>query len=87
MGNTDHESEVIVEEIVQHQGDGGHLGDIAVLYRSKTQAKPIEDQLRMSNVPYTIIGGQKFYDKKEIKDLIAYLCVIQNPVMKYLFEE
>ena len=79
MGNTDHESEVIVEEIVQHQGNGGHLGDIAVLYRSKTQAKPIEDQLRMSNVPYTIIGGQKFYDKKEIKDLIAYLCVIQNP--------
>ena len=38
MGNTDHEAEVIVEEIVQHQAAGGHLGDIAILIRSKTQA-------------------------------------------------
>ena len=74
MGNTDHESEVIVEEIVQHQGDGGHLGDIAVLYRSKTQAKPIEDQLRMSNVPYTIIGGQKFYEKRNQRSHCLPLC-------------
>ena len=78
MGNTDHESEVIVEDIVQHQSAGGHLGDIAILYRSKTQAPALEEQLRLSDVPYTIIGGQKFFDKKEIKDLIAYLCTIHN---------
>ncbi len=78
MGNTDHESEVIIEDIVQHQSYGGHLGDIAILYRSKTQAPPLEEQLRLSDVPYTIIGGQKFFDKKEIKDLIAYLCTIHN---------
>ena len=78
MGNTDHESEVIIEDIVQHQSMGGHLGDIAILYRSKTQAPPLEEQLRLSDVPYTIIGGQKFFDKKEIKDLIAYLCTIHN---------
>ena len=78
MGNTDHESEVIIEDIVQHQANGGHLGDIAILYRSKTQAPPLEEQLRLSDVPYTIIGGQKFFDKKEIKDLIAYLCTIHN---------
>ena len=78
MGNTDHESEVIIEDIVQHQSNGGHLGDIAILYRSKTQAPPLEEQLRLSDVPYTIIGGQKFFDKKEIKDLIAYLCTIHN---------
>lgn len=79
MGDTDHEAEIIVEDIVQHQSKGGHLGDIAVLYRSNTQAPPIEDQLRMSQVPYTIIGGQKFYDKKEVKDLMSYLFTILNP--------
>ncbi len=79
MADTDHEAQVIVEEIVQHQGKGGHLGDMAILYRSNTQIQAIEDELRLSQVPYTIIGGQKFYEKKEIKDLIAYLCVIYNP--------
>ena len=77
--DTDHEAQVVVDEIVQHQGDCGHLGDIAILYRSNTQAQPIEDQLRLSQVPYTILGGQKFYEKKEVKDLIAYLSVILNP--------
>lgn len=79
MADTDHEAQVIVEDIVQHQGRGGHLGDIAVLYRSNTQTPQLEDELRLSQVPYTIIGGQKFYEKKEIKDLIAYLCSIFNP--------
>ncbi len=79
MGDTDHEAEVVVEDVVKHQGEGGHLGDIAILYRSNTQAPPIEDQLRLSQVPYTIIGGQKFYDKKEVKDLMSYLFVILNP--------
>jgi superfamily I DNA/RNA helicase len=78
-GDTDHEAEIIVEEVVKHQGNGGHLGDIAILYRSNTQAPPIEDQLRMSSVPYKIIGGQKFYDKKEVKDLMSYLFLILNP--------
>jgi len=77
--DTDHEAQVVVDEIVQHQGNGGHLGDMAILYRSNTQAQPIEDQLRLSQVPYTILGGQKFYEKKEVKDLIAYLSVILNP--------
>ena len=79
MADSDHEAEVVVEDVVRHQGSGGHLGDIAILYRSNTQAPPIEDQLRMSQVPYTIIGGQKFYDKKEVKDLMSYLFVIMNP--------
>ena len=79
MGDTDHEAEVIVEEVVKHQSNGGHLADIAILYRSNTQAQPIEDQLRLSQVPYQIIGGQKFYDKKEVKDLMSYLFVILNP--------
>jgi len=79
MGDTDHESQVVVDEIAKFQAKGGHLGDIAILYRSNTQAQPIEDELRLAQVPYTVLGGQKFYEKKEIKDLIAYFSVMVNP--------
>ena len=78
MADSDHEAQVVVEDIVQHQRQGKHLGDIAILYRSNTQILPFEEQLRISQIPYTIIGGQKFYEKKEVKDLIAYLSVIKN---------
>lgn len=77
--NGDHEAQIIIEKIVEIQKQGKFLGDIAILYRSNTQVPPIEDQLRLAQIPYTIIGGQKFYEKKEIKDLIAYLSVIYNP--------
>ena len=53
--------------------------DFAVLYRMNTQSRSIEDILRRENIPYKIIGGQKFYERKEIKDIIAYLRLIQNP--------
>jgi DNA helicase-2/ATP-dependent DNA helicase PcrA len=78
-GDADHEAAVVVEEIIKLQSHGVSLSDIAILYRSNTQVPPFEDQLRISQVPYNIIGGQKFYEKKEIKDIIAYLTVIQNP--------
>ena len=78
-GDSDHEAAIVVEEIIKLQSHGTPLSDIAILYRSNTQVPPFEDQLRISQVPYNIIGGQKFYEKKEIKDLIAYLTVIQNP--------
>lgn len=74
-----HEAAVVVDEIIKHQSGGGHLSEVAILYRGNNQIPPIEDQLRLSMVPYNIIGGQKLYDKKEIKDLIAYLSVILNP--------
>ncbi len=77
--DSDHEAQIVVEDIVQHQSSGGHLGDIAILYRNKSQTQIFEDELRMSQVPYTVLGGQKFYEKKEVKDLIAYMCVILNP--------
>lgn len=77
-GDADHEAAVVVEEIIKLQSNSVLLSDIAILYRSNTQVPPFEDQLRMGQVPYNIIGGQKFYEKKEIKDLIGYLCLIQN---------
>ena len=53
--------------------------DFAILYRMNTQSRAIEDILRRENIPYKIIGGLKFYERKEIKDTIAYLRLIQNP--------
>ena len=52
--------------------------DFAVLYRMNTQSRAIEDILRRENIPYKIIGGLKFYERKEIKDIISYLRLIQN---------
>ncbi|MFP5387032.1 MAG: ATP-dependent helicase [Bacteriovoracia bacterium] len=77
-GDSDHEAAIVVEEIIKLQSHGIPLSEIAILYRSNTQVPPFEDQLRIGQVPYTIIGGQKFYEKKEIKDIIAYLTLIQN---------
>ncbi len=52
--------------------------DFAILYRMNTQSRAIEDILRRENIPYKIVGGLKFYERKEIKDIIAYLRLIQN---------
>lgn len=54
--------------------------DFAVLYRTNAQSRVIEDAFRSEGIPYKLVGGVKFYDRKEIKDLIAYLRLIQNPV-------
>lgn len=55
------------------------LGDVAVLYRTNTQSRVFEEMLVKSGLPYTMVGGTKFYERKEIKDMLAYLRVIYNP--------
>lgn len=54
-------------------------GDMAVLYRTNSQSRVLEEGLMCANIPYTMVGGLKFYDRKEIKDIMAYLRVIYNP--------
>jgi len=54
-------------------------GDIAILYRINLQSRAIEDALRAERIPYRIVGGMSFYERKEIKDIIAYLRLIHNP--------
>jgi DNA helicase-2/ATP-dependent DNA helicase PcrA len=77
-GDSDHEAAIVIEEIIKIQSHGNPLSEIALLYRSNTQVPPFEDQLRIGQIPYKIVGGQKFYEKKEIKDIIGYLSLIQN---------
>lgn len=55
------------------------LSDIAILYRTNAQSRVIEESFLKSNLEYTIVGGTKFYDRKEIKDILAYLRLISNP--------
>lgn len=55
-------------------------GDMAILYRTNAQSRVIEEGLMKAGIPYTIVGGLRFYDRKEIKDMLAYLRLIYNPV-------
>jgi DNA helicase-2/ATP-dependent DNA helicase PcrA len=74
------EAAFIVEQIEHLRREEYYkYSDFAVLYRMNTQSRSIEDILRRENVPYQIVGGLKFYDRKEIKDIIAYLRLIHNP--------
>lgn len=59
--------------------EGKSLGDMAVFYRINAQSRTIEDALRMAGLPYIIVGSVKFYERQEIKDVIAYLRVFVNP--------
>ena len=53
--------------------------EFAILYRTNAQSRIFEESLRRTAIPYKIIGGTKFYDRKEIKDMLAYLKVLVNP--------
>ncbi len=57
---------------------GGHYGDYAILYRTNAQSNALEYALKFNAIPYRVIGGTRFFDRAEIKDMIAYLCVINN---------
>ena len=73
------EARFICRTIDQLVDDGRSLHEIAMLYRTNAQSRALEDALRNRGVPYRIFGGLRFYDRKEIKDVIAYLRVLHNP--------
>ncbi|HPP31454.1 MAG TPA: 3'-5' exonuclease [Soehngenia sp.] len=58
---------------------GYRLKDIAILYRTNVQSRPFEEAFMSEEIPYKVVGGLKFYDRKEIKDIVSYLKFIQNP--------
>ncbi len=72
------EASHVVDQILNSVAAGGKYSDNAVLYRMNAQSNAIENVLARSGVPYRVVGGHRFYDRKEIKDVIAYLNVIAN---------
>ncbi len=77
--NEQDEAAYIVDTIISQAADGRPYSDFAVLYRMNAQSNTIEKNLIKSGIPYRIIGGHRFYERKEIRDMIAYLSVINNP--------
>ena len=74
------EAEYVINKIVSAKNrEGLKNKDFAIFYRTNAQSRVFEDYLRRENLPYRIVGGLKFYDRKEIKDILAYLRVIVNP--------
>jgi DNA helicase II / ATP-dependent DNA helicase PcrA len=75
------EAEFIARAAVDFIGDEGRaLSDIAVLYRTHAQSRAIEEALRVQRVPYRVVGGTSFFQRREIKDIRAYLKLVVNPV-------
>lgn len=74
-----HEVTLIVEEIENLLKENFSYNDIAILYRANAQSRVIEEGLLKKNIPYQVIGSYVFYNRKEIKDLVAYLRLISNP--------
>ncbi|MDY5060144.1 DNA helicase PcrA [Staphylococcus simulans] len=73
------EAQYVVKEIMRQQRENNKsFNDIAILYRTNAQSRVLEETFMKSNIPYTMVGGHKFYDRKEIKDLLSYLRLIAN---------
>ncbi len=75
------EAEYIANQIrwLTNPDTGWHWGHFAILYRTNAQSRPLEEALMRAGIFYTVVGGLRFYDRKEIKDVIAYLRAIYNP--------
>ena len=75
------EASYITREMTRlHDGGSVHWGDIAVFYRTNAQSRVLEEQLMRVGIPYKVVGGTRFYDRKEVKDAVAYLRAVVNPV-------
>ena len=73
------ESDFIASEILKNVENGKKMSDHAVLYRMNAQSRNIEITLAKSGIPHKVIGGNRFFDRKEIKDIVSYFAVINNP--------
>jgi DNA helicase-2/ATP-dependent DNA helicase PcrA len=85
-GNEFHEAQIILdkisEEIGSHSGSSTSnrsFRDFAILYRTNAQSRIIEDTLRRAGIPYVIVGGLRFYERREVKDVLAYMRLAANP--------
>jgi DNA helicase-2/ATP-dependent DNA helicase PcrA len=77
------EARFVVQKIIEHISTGKSIRpyrDMAVFYRINAQSRAMEDELVKNRIPYTVVGGMKFYERKEIKDVLAYLKLMNNPL-------
>lgn len=79
VNHSDEEGQYVANKIHHLLYDGYKLEDIAILYRTNAQSRIFEDVLIGQGMRYKIVGGLKFYDRKEVKDIIAYLKILENP--------
>ncbi|HER0171588.1 TPA: DNA helicase PcrA [Streptococcus pyogenes] len=86
--NDERDEAVFVASTISNMSQelGKNFKDFAVLYRTNAQSRTIEEALLKSNIPYTMVGDTKFYSRKEIRDLIAYLTIVANPADNISFE-
>ena len=73
-----HEIQLVIDEVTKLLKEGYNKSDISVLYRTNAQARLVEEKFIKANIPYKVVGSYYFYSRKEIKDLICYLRLIQN---------
>ncbi|HEU4856278.1 MAG TPA: UvrD-helicase domain-containing protein [Rhodanobacteraceae bacterium] len=76
--NEQDEARFVVERIREYIEGGGHASDVAVLYRSNAQSRNFEEQLHQHDVPYRVYGGQRYFERAEVKDALAYLRLAAN---------
>lgn len=87
VANERAEAEFIVTEVAAlHRSEGLKPQDVAILYRTNAQSRVLEEMLLHYNIPYLLVGALRFYDRKEIKDMLAYLRLIQNPTDQVALE-
>lgn len=80
LSNSEEEVHFVAENIQEQMGKGYKLQDFAILYRTNAQSRLFEEGFMRRSIPYKIVGGVKFYDRREVKDIIAYLRVLENPL-------
>jgi ATP-dependent DNA helicase UvrD/PcrA len=74
------ESAFVAQKIRGLRGEGRDYRDVAVFYRTNAQSRVLEDALRRAGIPYLIVGGVRFYERREIRDMVAYLRLVSNPL-------
>ncbi len=77
--NENDEAQYVASKVLSGFSQGANWSDFAVLYRMNAQSNQLEHAFKRNGIPYKVFGGMKFYDRAEIKDMLAYLCVVNNP--------
>ncbi len=77
--NEEQEASYVANEVKRMQRNGVRLGDMAVMFRTNAQSRAMEERFVAERIPYRLVGGTRFYERREIKDLLAYLRLVLNP--------